>query len=306
MTEGFFKHYEEFYNMLLSVTIMGNAKTKELEEDAKKIIKFIGDAYKLEDTFVAQCEDIILNELITLGLSIDQTAVYSSRAYGDEFTDKDVLFDIKGDVLNKLQGLSRIESPDVNSAWFDYTHYKTYEPHVRFYKIKRTSATGNLIATRQMGILLALGIGCQKDLNQAVTRLLQCAFWGDVPSMYYLSYVYGLLGDEAQCKEYYEVTELLEKYFFDGCTVLPEEVKKKYSEKACNDYIYIASIKQDVVYAYNKQSIDFSFLEAIFSPTLDYYKRIDYINKYDRKEWKEVTNSSKRPNENVGFKFGFR
>ena len=77
--------------------------------------------------------------------------------------------------------------------------------------------------------------------------------------------------------------------------VLPKEEKDAYSEEARTYYVYISTIRQDVVYANNKLDIDFSFLEALASEELDYYDRMKYINKYSEKEWKNVTNSSERP-----------
>ena len=299
--EEIFKHYEAFYNMVLSTTIMSNSPTAEFEKDADKIIKFIGDAYKLEDALVEECKGIILGDLATLGLSTDQQAVYGMRSFGDSFSARDVLFDIKSDVLTKLQRLSETRNLEINPGWFDYSHYKTYQAEVRFAKILTTAAAGELIATRQVGVLQALGIGCDKDLAAATHRLTQCVVWGDIPSMYYLANVYRLAKDKARSKICYELAELAEKYLKSGYTVLPDDTALLYSEDAKRYYAYIATIKQDIIYAYNIFKLDFSFIEAITTPTLDHFKRMEYIDHYDKKEWKEVTNTSEKP---VG-KFGF-
>ncbi len=296
-----FKNYFVFYNMVLSATIMSNTASDEFDADAKRIIDFIGKAYKMDDDFISRCSQVILEELVSLGLTTDQQAVYSSREYGDKFTGKDVLFDIKGDVLSRLQKIGESERVDINKNWFDYSHYKTYDANVRFSKIYMASATGNLISTRQVGILKALGIGCEKDIDESAKRLTQCVFWGDIPSAYLLAYVYALSGDEKKSALYYEVAELVNKYLNSGYTVLPDEAKKTYSKDACTFYVYISSIKQDVVYAYNKASIDFSFIEAITSNKIDYFTRMSFINNYDMRDWKEVTNSSVKPSKRLGF-----
>ncbi len=299
--EEIFKHYEAFYNMVLSTTIMSNATTAEFEKDADTIIRFIGTAYKLEDALVEECKSIILDDLSTLGLTTDQQAMYGVRSFGDSFSARDVLFDIKGDVLTKLQRLTQTLNLEINPGWFDYSHYKTYQAEVRFAKIRTTAAAGELVATRQVGVLQALGIGCARDLDEAIHRLTQCVVWGDIPSMYYLANVYRLAKDKARSKICYELAELSEKYLKSGYTVLPEDAVRSYSEEAKRYYAYIATIKQDIIYAYNVFNLDFSFIEAITTPTLEHFKRMEYIDHYDMKEWKDVTNTSEKPTGKFGF-----
>ncbi len=301
MTPNMLENYDAFYNMVLSTTIMSNAHGESFAQDATAIINFVGQAYRLSDDFIAGATDIILNKLISLGLTADQQAVYSSREYGSVYTDEDVLFDIKGDVLNTLHTLSQEKNLNINSSWFDYSHYKTYHPHVRFAKINAVGATGNLIAARQVGILKVLGIGCERNYAEAAKRLLFCTLWGDIPSMYCLAYTYSLMEDAKKSKIFYELAELAQKHLLTGCTVVPEEDKALYSEEARNYYVIVSSIKQDVINAYNKTSIDFSFVEAITSDTLDYAKRMDYIDHYDKKQWKDVTNATSRPSKKIGF-----
>ncbi len=299
--EEIFKNYEVFYNMVLSTTIMSNTMTEQMEADSKKIIEFIGKAYGKNKKFIGKCSKAILDELVSLGLTTDQQAVYSNREFGDEYSDKDVLFDIKGDVLSKLQNMGDTDNVEVNANWFDYSHYKTYQAYVRFAKINTTSASGNLISTRQIGILKALGIGCDKDIDEAIKRFSQCVFWGDIPSMYLLAYTYLLADNKEKSVLFYDVADLAKNYLNAGYTVLPDCVKESYGEEARTYYVYISSIKQDIIYAYNKNSIDFSFIEAITADSLDHFQRMYYINNYDKKEWKNITNSAEKPTKRIGF-----
>ena len=299
MTSEIFKNYDAFYNMLISVTIMSNAQTDELERDGKKIIDFIGKAYRLEKKFIDLCTDVILEQLTPLALISEQQAIYKMRKVGEPFSPSAVLLDIKGEVLNTIQNIGR-DHDTVNRSWFDYTHYKTYEPHVRYSKLSTTSSIGDITATRQVGILKALGIGCDKDLSEAKKRLYQCVMWGDIPSMYLLSHCYKLSRDKENEELFYQVALLCEKYLNAGVTVLPEEATKRYSDSACTYFVYISTILQDVIIAYNKKRIDFSFIEAISTPSLDYFDKMNFINNYDRKEWKNITNSSAKPS-----KYGF-
>lgn len=301
MIKKVFDNYEAFYNMVLSTTIMSNAPSVEYEEDAKKIIEFIGDAYGLDKDFIAYCSDVILGDLARLGRTIDQLAVYSDRAYGDCYTQNDALFDIKGDVLATLQRIGGKEDYNINEGWFDYSHYKTYQAQVRYKKIEITASSGNLIATRQVGLLKALGIGCEKDCERAIWRLTQCAYWGDITAMKYLAYINKQIGNDEQYKLWWEIDQLSEEFLRAGITVIPTSHKDIYSEKAQAIYVYVSSIAQDVIHALNKTNIDFSFIEAITSPTLDYHQKIFYINNYSYMGWKEVTNSSAKPKRTIGF-----
>ncbi len=296
-----FKHYETFYNMVLSTIIMSNAQTPELKIDSQRIIEFIGKAYMLCDDLIEECKSIILEQLIFLGLTNDIEAARSDRKYDSNYSNEDVLFEIKGDALEKLQNMGGGGSPETNSSWFNYSHYKTYQADVRFTQINIASATGNLIATRQIGILKVLGIGCEVNAEEAIRRLSQCMYWGDIPSMHLLAYTYLLQGNKEKSEIIYELASLAKKYLYAGYTVLPDEAKENYSEEARIKYIYISSIKQDIINANHINDIDFSFVEALTSPSLDYFKRMDIINNYAQKEWKNITNSSEKPSKPLGF-----
>ncbi len=296
-----FKNYEAFYNMVLSTTIMSNSMTSKLRADSAEIIKFIGKSYRMDDESVDNCIGIITDKLSRLGLTTEQQAAYNGRVYGDDYSDDDVLFDVKGDVLTKLRQLGQSKNTEINPEWFNYTYYTTYRSEIRYAEINAASACGNLIATRQAGILKILGIGCEADPEEGISRLLQCAFWGDVPSLHYLGYCYELQRNESHKKLFDEVSELADKYLRRGLTVIPESVRGGYSDKALKLYYLISSIKQDVVYAYDRYEIDFSFVEAIEDDSLDYFEKMGYINNYEKKEWKNVTNSAERPARKLGF-----
>lgn len=288
-----FKNYEVFYNMILSSTIMSNSQSEDFVADSKKIIEFIGKAFEKDDDFIKDATDVILGKLITLSLTTDQQAVYSGRKFGEVYDDNDSLFDIKGDVLATLTNIGK--TVPRFATWFDYSHYNTYQAEVRFFKINETSSTGELITTRQSGLLSALGIGCDVNFKASIRRFSQSAFWGDIPSMYYLAYAYKLSGDEKNSKIFYEVAHLASKYLNDGYTVLPEESKKVNSVEACDWYAIISSIKRDIVCSLESNNanslVDFSFIEVITLENLTYSERMRLTNDYYRKEWKQLTNA---------------
>ena len=91
-----YKKYEAFCNMVLSTTIMSNSMTSALKADAKEIISYIGKAYRLDDERIANCVGIITEKLSRLGLTTEQQATYNGREYGKDYSDDDILFDVKG------------------------------------------------------------------------------------------------------------------------------------------------------------------------------------------------------------------
>lgn len=295
-----FNNYEPFYNMVLSTTLLSNSVSDEFSQDGKKIIEFIGKAYRLDNDFIESCYEIILDDLMRLGRTLDQKAVYADRLYGDEFDNEDSIFDIKGDVLSAIEKLGEMQKSSssvniINPGWFDYSHYKTYQANVRYKKIEIGASTGNVSLTRQAGLLNALGIGCKQDYTRAVLRLTQCAYWGDIPAMYYLSLVYKLSGNEETSKFWHNVATVSDEYLRAGITVLPNEAVKKITDEERVQYVYISSICQDVIHSFGVYDIDFAFVEVIASSSLDYYEKMKYINNYRSSNWKDVTNSSVRP-----------
>ena len=303
-----FDNYEPFYNMLLSTTLMSNSVSAEFIDDGRKIIDFIAKAYRLDDSFIELCDELILDDLTQLGRTIDQKAVYAERLYGDELELEEAVFDIKGDVLSVIERLGGMEKQSrqvslINPGWFDYSHYKTYQSNVRYKKIEIASSTGNLVLTRQVGILKALGIGCKQDYDRAILRFTQCAYWGDTASMFLLSYVYSLKGNEEKSNFWRNVAVISDEYLRTGITVLPDEVCKTITDEERIQYVYISSICQDVIHSLGVYDINFAFVEAITNEKIDYYEKMKHINNYQRFAWKDITNSSVRPKrmEKLGF-----
>ena len=302
MLTHLFENYEAFYTMLTATMVMSNRPSGSFNEDCDAIIDFIGNAYSLSDEVIKSCKECIYVSLAPISMVVDKKAIFSNRQFGDYLNDMDVLNDIKCSVISFLERLSKSNSPSINPDWFDYNHYFSYNARVRYEEIKVAASGGNPVINRQMGLLLALGIGTEKNLTESANRLKRCALWGDLPSIKLLATVYQLQGDAEKASITKEVATLAENYLHAGYTVIPQESAKKYSEQAISYYSLISSILQDVVYALNKHNIDFSFVEAISSDELDYYKRMYFVNNYQRAEWRDVTNSAHNPAKKIGFK----
>lgn len=300
MYQEVFDNYDAFSLMIFSTTMMSNTRSKNFNSDAKRIISFIGKAYGFSDAFIGLCHDLILGELSEMALYGDRSAFYSNGKIEGTDDDLDKLFYIKSEIISKLQREEN-NNPSLYNDLLDLNHYHVYQPNILYSKIKTASVSGDIIVVRQMGILNAMGIGCEVDYKKAIVRLRQCAFWGDIPSMYLLSYVYKLSGDEEKSKKYNELASLSDKYLLYGYTVLPAEETKEYSQEAKEYFAFVSTILQDIVINLNKPRIDFAFLEVVFSNDLDYYKKMYYINKYNSSEWREITQPSINPNKKFGF-----
>lgn len=297
-----FEKYDVFYNALLSCTALSNDYSNEYEKDATKILKLVCRAYDCE-SLLPHFSEAIFNELGQVTTVNDSAAVKKNEGVID-CSDEDVLLYLKATVIEALHNISLNMNfgPYQDRDCFDYTHLKPYQENMRFSKINSLASCGIVIATRQAAIMQMLGIGCEKDLSAAHRRLVNCAYWGDIFSIYLLADLYLQIGETEKHDNCLNVAKLCDKYLHTGCTVLPDEEKEKYGSAACDDYALISTILQDVIYANNLLRIDFSFIEAINSPDLDYYKRMRFINEYRAREWQEITNSSISPDKKIGFR----
>lgn len=301
MLEQLFSHYDIFYQMVVASTLLTNSATAEALNDICAIVDFIGCAYHMEQSIIEQCTHAVSHDLSAIGTYNDQLAVLV-RSQDEPSNTADALLDIKCDVLALLQGIAKDDALNINPGWFDYSRYLSYQANRRFFEMNRTALGGSLLATKEVGIMLALGIGCEKNIQRAIYRLNQCALWGDIPAIHYIAYLYECCGDKEKSHLYQKVARLAETYLLDGHTVLSDEVKAEYGEEACSLYVTIASILQDIVVALHQRHINFSFLEAITMESVDYFERMKYINQYEHKEWRDVTNSSAKPTKKLGFK----
>ncbi len=283
-----FDRYEVFYNMLLAASVMTNTYSSDAVEDTGRAIEFIGNAYGVSREYIEKAKEVILYDLTTISTVQDFTAFDAAKDFDTEYTDFDRYAEVKNEIIAMLENMRKHTYLEA-CGWVDYTHYCVYQPQMRYRRLLEHSVTGDLLSTRMTGLFLALGIGCEKDVSAAERRLLQCALWGDITAAIFLSYVARAEGD-SRCGYLGEYAELLNTYLAGGITVLPDEVKAKYSDEACLLYIYTSSIKYDVVYSLNNPKIDFSFLEVIMSD-IPFAEKMTYIDEYERKVWKKRTNS---------------
>ena len=299
--KNLFNNYDVLYNSILATTVISNTYNEESVADCEKIIEFICGAYGASKTLVTKIKKIILEDLVCLGVMEDLNAFDAGKTYYSDFSETDKCMEIKYEIIRMLTDL-RESQPTTNFGFVNFDHYNVYQSCARYKKLSQSSMRGDLISTREIGILQALGIGCEKNIDDAKRKFLQCVLWGDVQSAYLLSYTLKLTSDP-NASLFYEVATLMSTYLDDGITVLPEEETKNYSEEAKVYFIYISSIKHDVIYSYDLRFMDFSFLEVIMSEKADYNEKMTFINEYRNKKWKSFTNkvTEKAKKTKIGF-----
>ena len=292
-------NYLATFDILLITTMLSNDFNEELEKDSKRIIDFIGEAFNLDEKAVKDLKKIVTDDLTILATTQDAEAFLSNRGYLEYPEISDLLY-MKAEVIMKLDNIFNIyDKAQFNQHYFDYDYLRPYFADIRYRELESSSIKGNVVINRTVALLLALGVGCKKNIKSAIYRFKQCAYWGDVASLSYLSYLYKLEKDEKNAKLYGDLASL-GHYLLEGRTMIPE--KDKYDEEVNKQYELISSIKQDIVLTYNESDINYSFLEAILMEGVDYFTKMQLVNNYREQTWKELTNSSYDPSKRLGFK----
>lgn len=294
-------NYLAISDILLSSTMLSNNFNDQLDKDTLLIIDFVSKVFNLKEKEVQKYQDLVLNDLTILSTTEDVDNYMNDDAAKYYPKIKEALY-LKAKTIYKLGDIfTTFQNSGKEWFAFDYKHLRDYYPGMRFEELESASATGNIDINKVTAILLALGIGCKKNINSAINRFKQCAYWGDVSSLFYLAYLYQQNNDEKQASLYNNLASLSDS-LLEGKTILSKEEMKKYDELTVQNYVIISSIKQDIVLEYNKRYIDYSFIEVILLDKIDYYVKMGFINRYQEKEWKEITNSSFDPNKKLGFK----
>lgn len=293
------QNYVAFYNMVLSATLLSNAISAEFDEDAKKIIRFIGQAYQLDESLIQYAQSVILDDLVAISTRADVIAFNNSHDYDSELDELDSLFSIKVDVLEVIDAMRERMDVSTNPTWFDYSHYKPYYPEIRFIQLANYAAIGHPIAVKEVGILSFLGIGVNANADSAYYRLKQCLMWGDLSVIPLLREIAKAKND-ADAQVYDELNQLI-PYMEEGRTILPKELDNALQNKTKELFVLIASIRQDIVLESKELYINQSFVEVMLLDSVSYPQKLNFINNYHSNEWKDVTNSSSG---HYGFRIG--
>lgn len=286
------ENYEAFYLMTCSAAFLNSAAFEGFDSDARKVLSFIGKAYELDDATVSAFSELILGDMMKIGLISDYHALSSIDNLSDSDKNNLLFYEIKGRALEEVNCSNRRGYFHANSRLnqdmkvgmkYESFHH-AYDPFMRFEGLKQQAYFGDLNSTRQLAILYALGIGTGKDTEKAKMHFKRCVMWGDVASTILLKEVCSDEGDDKGAKEFEELYRLEKEYLEDGVINLPEKEKAADAVREC--YLCIALIKQYLVVQGKRTEIDIAFLNALLQPDLPLKVRLSYISCYKDYVWK--------------------
>ena len=179
------EHVKALHAMCLVATTQTTYNSPEGDADARCLMAFVGEAMGLSADTVALLSELILGPMMQIGLVTDYQAISSTEFLDEEDMELLELFEIKGQVLEEAYlGENALLAADAASLRQirqlmkrEYFHHP-YEARLRFWQIETLSRRGSLAATRQLGLLFFLGIGCESDPAKAERALLTCVLWG--------------------------------------------------------------------------------------------------------------------------------
>lgn len=288
------KEFRPLDLMVLSTVILGNQRSAKWLEASNEIIDFIGNSFGFDQEMKTKALQIITNDLDGVATLNDVNYNYANpNLEVDEMTS--YFNDIKFRNILMLQ-----DKYDNNVYhWTNYQYYHQFHPYIHYQRISKTAKRGDLIACRHTAILEVLGIGTQTNYDNAILRLQQAIFWGDITSAYLLREVYRITKNEDKASLMDDVVTLLEKYLNVGVTIVDKE--NEFSESAKTLYVLISSTYHDIVKHQKELIIDYSFVEVMLIDELSYHKKLEYITNYQQNQWKDESNSTTSPQAKFGF-----
>ena len=288
------KNYEAFHLMTLSTTFLNSAAFGDFQSDAERIINFIGEAYKLDHETVNSFLEIILGDMMKIGLVSDYHALSSLENLNENDINNLVFYELKGKVIEEVNrsnrrgyfhSNSRLNQDMKASMKYESFHH-AYDAYVRFESTKLQASYGDVNSSRELGLMYALGIGTKKDLKKAELHLHRCIMWGDIPSAILMSRILLEEKDKWNADRYSALYQLEKEYLEDGVIMLPE--CEKVGREVKDDYLCIALIKQYLVVQAKLTEIDIAFLNAIQQPELSLKVKLNYISRYKDNLWKNA------------------
>ena len=296
-------YYDCFTSMVSVTTLLGNLDCQAYEEDASKIISFIGHAYELDEDAILEIEQEILGPMMAISTASDVYAFAATLKYDSSPSLEESLLQIKSDclteIISKQEGRTSLEE----SIVFDYRFYRPYLAQTRYQEILKVTGEGMLLSTRATAIFEALGIGTNINKDNAKLRLYQCAIWGDKASSKILSYLYHLDKEEEQAKAYDDLYRL-HAYLEKGLSTIEEKEVPSYSQKGRELFAFVSAIKQDIVLSFGHRNIDYAFVELLSLDNVSFYDKLRYINEYRQEKWKNALYSPIDPSRHLGFDLG--
>lgn len=285
------QNYLAIKTMLSTITLLSNDFNDSLDNDSFEIINFIGDVFNLNSNDINTYSKLIKDDLTIISKLEDVKAFKEN--YG-QTSDIDNMLYLKSEVLLDINNIyEEYRKSNFNESYFDYYNFRPYFSLIRFNELENASRKGNVEINRTVAILLTIGIGREKDIESAIYRFKQCAYWGDQVSIFFLAYLYNKLNDEKNYNLYFELSKYYE-LIFEGKTILPKEIANQVNIKVIEEYSLIASTILDIKKVYKLNDINYSFIEIMLMDSISYAQKMNYINNYKLEKWRNASNPSNK------------
>ena len=292
-----YDNFDVFHTMCLSSSLMSTYNCKEFDEDAQKILTFIGKAFKLPQKTTKDFIKCILGDMMNISLISDYHAVSSTEFLSDTDKENVELYEIKGRILEEIANceaqnynISDIRISNQIRATMKYDHFHhPYNSKLRFWQLSRLSKNGNIAITRQIAILYTLGVGCEENFKKAEEYFLKCILWGDKISAIMISELYRLYQKAQDANaEFYKMYFTDEPDFKNNSVIEYWNIAKLLST-------YIISPKKDFL-------INHELAHLLISDKLSYDKKVDLILNFNEKSWKNIYFLTKKNKNFIGFR----
>ncbi|MBQ7876520.1 MAG: hypothetical protein IJ316_04440 [Clostridia bacterium] len=307
LIDNIYANYEAFYAMTLTATMVSTYNSDASDRDAAEMINYIGNAFDFSEAFMHSCRTHILGTMMSVGLICDYHALSSIDMLSDEDKKNIDLYEIKGRALEEVNRIensvfvyseTRTGQQVRNNMKYEAFHHP-YNANLRFRNLTKQAESGELICTRQLGLMYALGIGCGKNFEYAEKLFERCILWGDEISIKLLAYLCRLNEDETQEAMYNEVfdarTKDLVTSWFDHREVCIS------SEGAKQCYELISLVKKMIIAPKKLSLIDIAFTDVIAAKHISFESKKKYILRYGEGLWKQEYWDNEKMVNAIGF-----
>lgn len=299
------KKYKIEEELVYSTLLLSNSQDDEYIVDAKKIVSFICDSFELEDSDKEKYYGYILDRALCMCTYEDAMVYFQNKDIVGALSNEELnIFQIKATILKQMH--------DCHKNDINYDEVQHYIREYFYSRIDNIANKGRSRVVELLAILKILGIGCEKNLDEAIDLFKGLIYWLPFTCVPYLKQAYKLKKDKENYAIYVELEKIMENNNPYRKSILPAEDEKIFSEKAKDLYRLISSFQIDVINEIARARkettfdvlgdvIDYSFAEAITSEKINYKKKMELINNYDKRGWLDLTNNPNKYEMRIGF-----
>ena len=280
--------FDVFYLMTLSVAMLGSKRSEQFDSNACDIIDLIGKAYGWDEVCIDLAIELILGEMMRVGLPADYSALASTDLLDKDIAENMLLYEIKGMAVEEVTrdemtcGIfaQRNESEVKNAMCYTMFHHD-YDAHIRFAQINKRAEQGSSTALMQEALMLILGIGCSKDILLAQRILQNLLIWGIKPAAAILAFLWKREGNRDMEMLYSNVFNLLNNNRGFGCP----ELSFKENKGGVEDLYFLISAVRSHIVMEGKTEVDMFFADAMNCENICLKEKLEYISRYKDGNW---------------------